>query len=62
MARTRSTRRFLLAGSLALLAHKLAKAKVNIEYAYCATAPNAKKGLLIVRASDPKKALKVLNT
>lgn len=49
-------------GSLALIAHKLAAAKINIDYAYCATSPNAKKGLLILRASDPKKALKVLNT
>ena len=31
-------------GSLARIAHKLAAAKVNIEYAYCATAPDAKKG------------------
>ena len=49
-------------GSLARLAHKLAEAKINIEYAYCATAPNAKRGLLILRASNCKRALKVLNT
>jgi hypothetical protein len=48
-------------GSLANLAHKLAKANINIEYAYCATPPDAKKGLLILRVSDAKKALKVLN-
>jgi hypothetical protein len=48
-------------GSLAEIAHKLAKAKINIEYAYCATPPNAQKGLLILRASNAKKALKVLN-
>jgi hypothetical protein len=48
-------------GSLAEIAHKLAKAKINIEYAYCATPPKEKHGLLILRASDPKKALKVLN-
>jgi hypothetical protein len=48
-------------GSLAEIAHKLAKAKINIEYTYCATPPNAQKGLLILRASNPKKALKVLN-
>jgi hypothetical protein len=50
------------AGSLARLAHKLADAKVNIEYCYCATSPNAKKGLMILRVSNPHKALKVLNT
>ncbi len=49
-------------GSLAKIAHKLADAKINIEYAYCATSPGAQKGLLILRASDPKKALKVLNS
>jgi hypothetical protein len=49
-------------GSLARIAYKLANAKINIEYAYCATAPDSKKGLLILRPSDCKKALKVLNT
>lgn len=47
-------------GSLAALAHKLAKAKINIEYCYCATSPNSKKGLLILRASNAQKALQVL--
>jgi hypothetical protein len=49
-------------GSLAAIAHKLAGAKVNIEYAYCATSPNAKQGLLVLRVSDAKKALNVLNS
>ena len=49
-------------GSLAKLAHRLASAKINIEYCYSATSPEAKKGLLILRASDPRKALKVLNS
>ena len=48
-------------GSLAKLANKLAQARINIEYAYCATSPTAKKGLMILRVSDAKKALKVLN-
>jgi hypothetical protein len=48
-------------GSLAEICHKLAAAKVNIEYCYCATSPNSKRGLLILRPSDPRKALKVLN-
>ena len=47
-------------GSLAVIAEKLSKAKINIEYAYLATSPSAKRGLLILRASDTKKALKVL--
>jgi hypothetical protein len=49
-------------GSLAKIAHKLAEAKINIDYAYCATPPNAKKGLLVLRVNDVKKALKVLNS
>ncbi len=49
-------------GSLAKIAHRLADARINIEYCYCATSPDAKKGLLILRASDARKALKVLNS
>ena len=49
-------------GSLAKIAHKLANADINIEYCYSATSPNAKKGLMILRTSNAKKALKVLNS
>jgi hypothetical protein len=49
-------------GSLARIAHKLAAADINIEYCYSATSPNAKKGLMILRTSNAKKALKVLNS
>jgi len=49
-------------GSLARIAHKLGDAKINMEYAYCATPPDSKKGLLVLRVKDAKKALKVLNT
>jgi hypothetical protein len=49
-------------GSLAKLAHKLANAKINIEYAYCATPPDAKRGLMILRVSNAKKAMQVLNS
>src|SRR5512144_3278230 len=49
-------------GELARVAHKLADAKVNIEYCYSATPPEAKKGLMILRVSNPAKALKVLNS
>lgn len=48
-------------GELARVAHKLAAAKINIEYCYSATPAEAKKGLMIVRVSNPAKALKVLN-
>jgi hypothetical protein len=49
-------------GSLGAIARKLADGGINIEYCYCATSPNAKKGLLILRVSNPSKALKVLNS
>lgn len=48
-------------GSLAEMSRRLAAAKVNIEYAYCATSPGAPAGLLVIRASDCKRALKALN-
>jgi len=49
-------------GSLARISRRLAEKKINIEYAYCSTPPSAKKGLLVLRVSDAKKALKVLNS
>ena len=49
-------------GELARLAHKLADAKINIEYCYSATGPDAKKGLMIMRVSNATNALKVLNS
>ena len=49
-------------GEMARIAHRLAEAKINIEYCYSATPPEAKKGLMIMRVSNPTKALKVLNT
>jgi hypothetical protein len=49
-------------GELARLARKFSEAKINIEYCYSATSPEAKKGLLILRVSDVKKAMKLLNT
>jgi hypothetical protein len=49
-------------GSLANIAQKLADAGINIEYCYCATSPNAKKGLMILRTCNAQKALKVLNS
>lgn len=48
-------------GSLSRIARALSAGKVNIEYAYLASMPSAKKGLLILRVSDAKKALKVLS-
>jgi hypothetical protein len=50
------------AGTLAGIAHAFAEARLNIDYAYSATTPEARKGLLILRTSNAHKALKVLNT
>jgi hypothetical protein len=49
-------------GSLARICQKFAAAKINIEYCYCATSPEARKGLLVLRVNNPRKALKVLNS
>jgi hypothetical protein len=49
-------------GVLGHIARKLADAKINIEYCYSATPPEAKKGLLVLRVSNPTKALKVMNS
>lgn len=48
-------------GGLAAIARKLAEHRVNIEYAYCATPPSARKGLLILRVNDARRALRALN-
>ncbi len=49
-------------GEMARIAHRLAQARINIEYCYSATPPEVKKGLMILRVSNPAKALKVLNS
>ena len=49
-------------GALARMCHRLAAARINIEYCYSATSPEAKKGLMVLRVSEPRKALKVLNS
>jgi hypothetical protein len=49
-------------GMLSRIACRLAEHKVNIEYAYLASLPSARKGLLIMSVSDPKKALRVLKS
>lgn len=48
-------------GSLSKIARELAAARINIEYAYLASMPSAKKGLLILRLSDVRKAFRLLS-
>ena len=47
-------------GTLATIADHLAKAGVNIEYAYLATSVRSKTGLMILRPSNMESALAVL--
>jgi hypothetical protein len=47
-------------GTLAAIAERLAKAGVNIEYAYLATSAGSKTGLMILRPSNIESALAVL--
>ena len=48
-------------GALADMSRKLAQAKVNIEYCYSASPPDARKGLMVMRLSNAAKGLKALN-
>jgi hypothetical protein len=47
-------------GSLSRIANALSAKKINIDYGYLASMPSAKKGLLILRVTDAKRALSVL--
>lgn len=47
-------------GALAHLAGELAKAKINIEYAYGSTSPDGK-GILYLRVRDPEAAEKIVS-
>jgi hypothetical protein len=47
-------------GTLGKIAERLAKANVNIEYAYLAASPKAEKGLMILRPSHLEKAQRAL--
>src|SRR6516164_3951487 len=48
-------------GSLSKVAKKLAAKKVNIEYAYLGSGPHLKKGTLILRPNNIKKAMEILS-
>ncbi|HAV64809.1 MAG TPA: amino acid-binding protein [Verrucomicrobiales bacterium] len=49
-------------GTLATISHRLADGGVNVEYLYSATHPRVKRGLVVIRVDNVKKALRVLNT
>ena len=48
-------------GVLASIADRLAKAEINIEYAYLATSPRSQHGLMILRPSNVEKAQRALH-
>ena len=48
-------------GTLATIAERLAKASINIEYAYLASGAKAETGLMILRPSNVEKALRALH-
>jgi len=48
-------------GSLSEIAKKLAAKKINIEYAYLSGSPRVKRGLLILRPNNVKKAFEALS-
>lgn len=47
-------------GCLSRIAKALAEKKINIDYGYLASMPSAKRGLVILRVTDAKKALRIL--
>ena len=48
-------------GALAEVARKLARADINIEYAYCSAAEHQGNGCLILRTDEPDRTLELLN-
>lgn len=48
------------AGSLAAVAGALARARVNIDYLYCATPAESQTGLLVLRVANLRKAMAAL--
>lgn len=47
-------------GALAEVARKLARADINIEYAYCTASQNQKSGCLVLRSDEPDRAIELL--
>ncbi len=47
-------------GALAEVSRKLARADINIEYAYCTATTNQKNGCLIIKSEEPDRAIELL--
>ena len=48
-------------GIIAEISDKLAEHRINIEYVYTAALPASKRALVVLRVSDPRKALRILS-
>ncbi|MCM8811575.1 MAG: ACT domain-containing protein [Candidatus Omnitrophica bacterium] len=48
-------------GALAEVARKLARADINIEYAYCSAVPDQGTGCLVIRADEADRTLELLS-
>lgn len=48
-------------GVLARVASTLAEAGINIDYLYCATSAQTRHGVIVMRVSEPRRALEVLH-
>jgi hypothetical protein len=48
-------------GELAAIAQKLSENKINIEYVYTATAPSARKGVIVLSVDNIKRASRILD-
>jgi hypothetical protein len=42
------------------MAQRLARNRINIEYAYCTTSENQPEGILVLRTHDPEGAMQAL--
>ena len=47
-------------GIIAMIAKKLFRADINIEYAYCTATKNQDNGCLVVKTKDPEQTLEIL--
>jgi hypothetical protein len=47
-------------GALAEMAQRLARNRINIEYAYCTTSERQSEGILVLRTRDPEGAMQAL--
>ncbi len=47
-------------GIISIIAKKLFRADINIEYAYCTASKNQENGCLVIKTKDPEQTLEIL--